>query len=120
MNSAAPPPTLTDPSWLVSGTRQPNVEPPPRSKQKSPESGRYLLSSHSPVPENVQNQAELFYLQKQIQAKTSMVFVLANGEKIRGVIEWYDLHSIKVRGREKSLLYKASIKYMYKEGENGE
>jgi RNA chaperone Hfq len=67
----------------------------------------------------VQNQAELFYLQKQIQGKTAMVIVLANGEKVRGVIEWYDLHSLKVRGREKSLIYKSSIKYMYKEAENG-
>jgi sRNA-binding regulator protein Hfq len=88
--------------------------------QTSPDSSRHMLSSHVQVQENLQNQAELFYLQKQIQAKTAMVFVLANGEKIRGVIDWYDLHSIKVRGREKSLLYKASIKYMYKETGNGE
>jgi sRNA-binding regulator protein Hfq len=120
MSSAAPPRELSDPGWPASGPRQPKDELSSHSRQKTPESNRYLLSSHGQGQENVQNQAELFYLQKQIQARTAMVFVLANGETIRGVIEWYDLHSIKVRGREKSLVYKASIKYLYKEAGDGE
>jgi sRNA-binding regulator protein Hfq len=63
--------------------------------------------------------AELFYLQKQIQAQTPMVIVLEDGERIDGCIEWYDRNSIKVRGRSKVLLYKSAIKYMYKLGDNG-
>jgi len=48
-----------------------------------------------------------------------MVVVMEDGEIIEGCIEWYDRNSIKVRGRAKSLIYKAAIKYMYKHGEQG-
>ncbi len=64
-------------------------------------------------------QAELFYLQKQIQQQTPMVFVLEDGQHVNGVIEWYDRHSIKVRGKGKVLIYKSAIKYLYKAGETG-
>ena len=63
--------------------------------------------------------AELFYLQKQIQSQIPMVVVLEDGERIDGCIEWYDRNSIKVRGRNKTLVYKSAIKYMYKLGDNG-
>jgi sRNA-binding regulator protein Hfq len=63
--------------------------------------------------------AELFYLQKQIQSQTPMVIVMEDGETIEGCIEWYDHHALKVRGRSRMLIYKAAIKYMYKQGENG-
>ncbi len=65
------------------------------------------------------HQAELFYLQKQIQTRTPMVIVLEDGEKIEGCIEWYDADSIKVRGKTKVLVYKQAIKYMYKVGDQG-
>jgi sRNA-binding regulator protein Hfq len=64
--------------------------------------------------------AELFYLQKQIQSQTPMVIVLEDGEKIEGCIEWYDRNTLKVRGRAKTLIYKAAIKYMHKAGEVGQ
>jgi sRNA-binding regulator protein Hfq len=63
--------------------------------------------------------AELFYLQKQIQSQTQMVIVLEDGERIEGCIEWYDRNTLKVRGRSKTLIYKSAIKYMYKLGDNG-
>lgn len=64
------------------------------------------------------HQAELFYLQKQIQAQTPMVLVLTDGSRVEGVIEWYDREAIKVRGRERTLVYKSAIKYMHKHGED--
>ena len=67
----------------------------------------------------VNRQAELFYLQKQIQSQTPMVIVLEDGERLDGCIEWYDHNSLKVRGRTKVLIYKSAIKYMYKLGDNG-
>lgn len=67
-----------------------------------------------------QRQAELFYLQKQIQSQTPMVIVLEDGEQVEGQIEWYDRHSLKVRGRTRTLVYKSAIKYMYKLGEQGQ
>ena len=69
--------------------------------------------------ENTSRQAELFYLQKQIQSQTPMVIVLEDGERIEGQIEWYDRGVLKVRGRGKTLVYKSAIRYMYKVGENG-
>ena len=63
------------------------------------------------------HQAELFYLQKQIQSQTPMVIVMEDGETIEGCIEWYDRHTLKVRGRFRTLVFKSAIKYMYKQGE---
>jgi sRNA-binding regulator protein Hfq len=62
--------------------------------------------------------AEAFYFQKQVQTQTLMVFVLEDGEQIEGYIEWYDRNSIKVRNSGRTLIYKSSIKYLYKAGEN--
>jgi len=66
-----------------------------------------------------QTNAESFYYIKQMQAKTPMVVVLQDGEKIRGVIEWYDKHCIKVnRIKEPNILLpKHNIKYLYKQEE---
>lgn len=66
-----------------------------------------------------QTNAENFYYQKQMQSRTPMVIVLADGEEIHGSIEWYDRTCIKVNrtGSPNLMIYKPSIKYMYKEGE---
>src|SRR5271157_3781589 len=66
-----------------------------------------------------QTHAENFYYQKQMQAKTPMVLVLQDGEQIHGVIEWYDKYCLKLNrtGAANLLIYKPSIKYMYKESE---
>lgn len=61
--------------------------------------------------------AELFYLQKQVQMQTAMVIVLEGGERIEGVIEWYDRDAIKVRHGTRTLIYKSSIKYLSKSSE---
>ena len=68
-----------------------------------------------------QTNAENFYYQKQMQSKTPMVIVLRDGEQVHGIIEWYDKSCIKVtrNGSANLMIYKPSIKYMYKEGENG-
>ncbi len=72
-------------------------------------------------PPAEQTHAENFYYQKQMQSKTPMVIVLKDGEQVHGYIEWYDKHCIKLTrsGESNLLIYKPSIKYMYKEGENG-
>ena len=50
------------------------------------------------VEQSAHRQAEVFYLQKQIQSHTPMVIVLEDGEHVEGCIEWYDRNSLKVRG----------------------
>ncbi len=64
--------------------------------------------------------AETFYLQKQVQSQTAMVFVLEGGDRVEGSIEWYDADVIKVRhGHTRTLIYKSAIKYLHKAGETG-
>jgi sRNA-binding regulator protein Hfq len=80
----------------------------------------FRFPAQSIIEEGTYRQAELFYLQKQIQSQTPMVVVLEDGEHVEGCIEWYDRNSLKVRGRAKTLVYKSAIKYMYKLGEQGQ
>jgi host factor-I protein len=84
-----------------------------RERPERPSGGKKM-----PPPETTN--AENFYYQKQMQSKTPMVVVLRDGEQIHGVIEWYDRTCIKLNrdGAPNLMIYKPSIKYMYKEGEN--
>jgi sRNA-binding regulator protein Hfq len=85
--------------------RIPGISPVLTHQNRSDSSAARAESSH----------AEAFYFQKQIQSRTPMIFLLEDGERIEGIIEWYDRHSIKVRqGALRTLIYKAGIKYMYK------
>jgi len=53
-----------------------------------------------------------------MQGKTHMVVVLRDGEEVHGVIEWYDRSCLKLNRFDgpNLMIYKPSIKYMYKEG----
>ena len=66
-----------------------------------------------------QTNAEQFYYSKQMQSKTPMIVVLTDGERLEGVIEWYDRDCIKLNRDDAPnlLLYKHCIKYMHKAGE---
>ena len=72
-----------------------------------------------PVPPE-QTNAESYYYLKQMTNKTKMVIVLKDGEEVRGVIEWYDKHALKVHRATlpNILLLKDNVKYMYKENED--
>lgn len=65
------------------------------------------------VPDS--SHAEAFYFQKQIQQQTDITVVLDDGEELHGFVEWYDRSAIKLRaGRQRVLIYKNGIKYLYK------
>ncbi len=83
-----------------------------------PRTERSSLNGKKSLPPE-QTHAENFYYQKQMQSKTPMVLVLQDGEEIHGVIEWYDKYCLKLNriGASNLLIYKPSIKYMYKESE---
>ena len=60
-----------------------------------------------------QTNAENFYYQKQMQARTPMVIVLRDGEEVHGFIEWYDRSCLKVNrdsGEPNLLIYKPANK----------
>jgi hypothetical protein len=114
-------PTLPD-SARRAGRFRRDQEPVLIVRASAPRTGAVQESSH----------AEAFYLQKQMQTQTPMVFILDDNEQIEGCIEWYDRNVIKIRGTGSSrsrangrsdsgariLIYKSSIKYLYKAGEN--
>jgi hypothetical protein len=100
-------------------------------RPQRPEETPYLWRPAAPpaAASHESSSAEAFYFQKQIQAQTPMVFVLDDGQRIEGSIEWYDRDVIKVRSSSSSpfrsgdhltriLIYKSGIKYLFKAGEN--
>ena len=68
-----------------------------------------------------QTNAENFYYIKQMQNRTAMVVVLTDGEILNGVIEWYDKACVKLNREDAPnlVIYKDSIKYMYKAADKG-
>jgi RNA chaperone Hfq len=53
-----------------------------------------------------------------MQQQTEMTVVLEDGEQLHGVIQWYDKCVVKLRvGRNRVMVYKAGIKYLYKASE---
>ncbi len=75
-----------------------------------------MVSDLHGVPES--SHAEAFYFQKQMQQQTEMTVVLEDGEELRGMIQWYDKCVVKLRvGRNRVMIYKAGIKYLYKASE---
>lgn len=101
--------------------------PPPRTEPVSERRERMerteRASSSGPRRNNggssEQTHAENYYYQKQIQSKTPVVVVLKDGEQIQGLIEWYDRNCLKItrNGGANLLVYKPSIRYIYKAGE---
>ncbi|MHB8735715.1 MAG: Hfq-like protein [Terriglobales bacterium] len=72
-------------------------------------------TAKKPIPPD-QTNAENFYYIKQMQTKTPMVLVLQDGERINGIIEWYDRSCLKIHRTDgpNLLIYKANIKYLFK------
>jgi sRNA-binding regulator protein Hfq len=104
----------------VDGQRRPGSYFGQHRHHLSAQTPSFRFTNHEIEENATHRQAELFYLQKQIQSQTPMVIVLEDGEKLQGQIEWYDRGVLKIRGRSKVLIYKAAIKYMYKLGEAGQ
>jgi sRNA-binding regulator protein Hfq len=66
-----------------------------------------------------QTHAENFYYVKQMQSRAPIAVVLTDGETLRGTLEWYDHECIKLTryGSPNLLIFKHSIKFIYKDGE---
>jgi sRNA-binding regulator protein Hfq len=70
------------------------------------------------LPSLESSHAEAFYFQKQIQQQTDLTVILEDGEQLHGFLEWHDRCVIKLRvGRQRVLIYKACIKYLFKTSE---
>lgn len=89
-----------------------------RAPQPAPQPASGAAPRKKPAPPE-QTHAESFYYVKQMQARTPVAIVLTDGEVVRGTVEWYDKDCIKLTryGSPNLLIYKHTIKYIYKEGE---
>jgi sRNA-binding regulator protein Hfq len=85
--------------------------------QRAAQAAAVQVRKRTPPP--TETSAEIFYYKKQIDAHTSMIITLQDGEEIEGTIEWYDRNAIKVnrKGSPNLLILKHNIKYMYKADE---
>jgi RNA chaperone Hfq len=112
-----PTPRVDDNSFY--GTRK-LVRPhlPPIEHRRDPIHAEDPLT-HATIADNYNtpesSHAEAFYFQKQMQQQTEMTVVLEDGEQLQGLIQWYDKCTVKLRvGRNRVLVYKSAIKYLYK------
>lgn len=91
-----------------------------RKRAYRPQDESPILAHQTPALSHsaeASSHAETFYFQKQVQMQTLMVFVLEDGDRVEGYIEWYDRDAIKVRNGRRALIYKSAIKYLYKAGD---
>lgn len=97
----------------------PGGEPNPAVNPAAATAPQGLGSPRRKIAPPEQTNAESFYYLKQMQSKTPMVIVLQDDEKVRGIIEWYDKHCLKInRVKEPNVLVpKHNIKYIYKQDE---
>jgi sRNA-binding regulator protein Hfq len=95
----------------------PNVADRPERVREASGNGQPNRRRAAP-PENTN--AEAFYYLKQMNGQTPMVVVLKDGEELHGHIEWYDRACLKVHraGAPNLLVFKHTIKYLYKENDD--
>jgi host factor-I protein len=97
-----------------------DVKEPPQFQQARPTAVAAIPanSRKKPAPPE-QTHAESFYFVKQMQSRTPVSVVLLDGEVLHGSVEWYDRDCIKLTriGNPNLMIYKHSIKYLYKDGE---
>lgn len=92
--------------------------PPPQQGQSQGQGQGLRKPMKRPTPPE-QTNAENFYYVKQMQSRTPMVVVMADGEELQGIIEWYDRGCIKFNRLTgpNLLIYKSNIKYLYKQND---
>ena len=97
--------------------RMPDQGPRPGGMpQQRPSGGHQSMQMRKRQPPPTETHAEIYYYKKQIDAHTTMVLVLQDGEEIEGTIEWYDRAALKINRRSAPnlLVLKRNIKYMFK------
>jgi sRNA-binding regulator protein Hfq len=104
------------------GTRKlirPHLPPSDRARRDPVHSDDPLSHAMSEPSASVEStHAEAFYFQKQMHQQTELTVVMDDGEELRGILEWYDSCAVKMRvGRNRVLIYKTGIKYLYKTSE---
>jgi len=93
-----------------------------RERDHEREHGESKDAPHKRMHPPTDTFAESYYYLKQMNKKTPMAVVYTDGQIVEGYVEWYDRNCIKLNreGAPNLLIYKSSIRCIYKVGENPE
>lgn len=85
-------------------------------KEKINKEAKEKEAAKKKSPPPTDTHAENYYYLKQMNKKTLMAVVFADGEKVEGYIEWYDRNCFKLNrdNAPNLLIYKRQVKYLYK------
>ena len=85
-------------------------------KEKMTKEAKEKEAAKKKSPPPTDTHAENYYFLKQMNRKTLMAVVFADGEKVEGYIEWYDRNCFKLNrdNAPNLLVYKRQVKYLYK------
>jgi len=85
-------------------------------KEKMTREAKEKEAAKKKMPPPTDTHAENYYFLKQMNKKTPMAVVLADGERVEGYIEWYDRNCFKLNreGAPNLLIYKRQVKYLFK------
>jgi len=88
-------------------------------ERMSQDKEREKESAHKRMHPPTDTFAESYYYLKQMNKKTPMAVVYTDGEIVEGYVEWYDRNCIKLNrdNAPNLLIYKSSIRCIYKGGE---
>ncbi|MDH7575001.1 MAG: RNA chaperone Hfq [Candidatus Saccharicenans sp.] len=85
-------------------------------KEKITKEAKEKEAAKRKMPPPTDTHAENYYFLKQMNKRTPMAVVMADGERVEGYIEWYDRNCFKLNreGAPNLLIYKRQVKYLYK------
>ncbi|HEK86425.1 MAG: Hfq-like protein [Candidatus Saccharicenans sp.] len=85
-------------------------------KEKMTQEAKEREAARKKVAPPIDTHAENYYFLKQMNKKTLMAVVFADGEEVEGYIEWYDRNCFKLNRQHAPnlLIYKRQVKYIYK------
>ena len=96
-------------------------------KEKITQEAKEREAARKKSPPPTDTHAENYYFLKQMNKKTLMAVVFADGQQVEGYIEWYDRNCFKLNRQDAPnlLIYKRQVKYIYKlekaeEGKNSD
>jgi host factor-I protein len=85
-------------------------------KEKITQEAKEREAARKKSPPPTDTHAENYYFLKQMNKKTLMAVVFADGQQVEGYIEWYDRNCFKLNRQDAPnlLIYKRQVKYIYK------
>lgn len=85
-------------------------------KEKITKEAKEKEAAKRKMPPPSDTHAENYYFLKQMNKKTPIAVIMADGERLEGYIEWYDRNCFKLNREDAPnlLIYKRQVKYLFK------